>query len=449
MSPIVLSPIVLNQVVLNQVVLDKAVLDPVHPLRKRLAALADALAVAVGVTLPWSVSAAGVAIALWLIAALPGLDWTRLRQCLRHAAAAMPVLLLLLALVALAWSPAETAEGFGNLKTFARLVLIVVLLVQFQYSPHAPRVAIGFLVSCTALLMVSWLFWLFPAIAWPSRYPAVPVKDYIIQSSEFLICAFALAHLAFDAWRAGKRSHAAALGALALMFLANLAYVATSRSALVGLVALTGLFIAQRLGGKQALVAAMLPLAVAMLAWLTSPHLQSRVQGVVQEVSDYRSRGAESSSGYRLEFWTRSLVIVAQAPLIGHGTGAQRDAFRRTAQGNEGLAAAVTNNPHNQTLVVAIQFGALGTILLFAMWLSHWLLFRGEGLAAWIGAALVVQNVVAGLFNTSLYEFTHAWMYIFGVGTLGAMALQARRVADERGGQEQARDRQVGTRDVG
>jgi hypothetical protein len=34
---------------------------------------------------------------------------------------------------------------------------------------------------------------------------------------------------------------------------------------------------------------------------------------------------------------------------------------------------------------------------------------------------------VAGIFNTSLLEFTQGWIYIFGVGVLGGMMLRGRR----------------------
>jgi O-antigen ligase len=166
---------------------------------------------------------------------------------------------------------------------------------------------------------------------------------------------------------------------------------------------------------------------LATLTWMSSPYLRSRVLNVIQEVHDYRTRSAETSSGYRLEFWTRSITIISQAPIVGHGTGSQREQFRRGAVGTQGIAAAVTDNPHNQTLFVAIQFGCLGTILLYAMWFAHLLLFRGDGLVAWVGTALVAQNVVAGLFDASLVEFTHGWMYIFGVGVLGGMMLRAGR----------------------
>jgi len=61
------------------------------------------------------------------------------------------------------------------------------------------------------------------------------------------------------------------------------------------------------------------------------------------------------------------------------------------------------------------------------MWFSHLQLLRGEALAAWIGTGVVVQNIVAGLFNAYLVEFTHGWMYIFGVGVLGGMMLRRSR----------------------
>jgi hypothetical protein len=60
------------------------------------------------------------------------------------------------------------------------------------------------------------------------------------------------------------------------------------------------------------------------------------------------------------------------------------------------------------------------------MWIAHLLLFRGAGLAAWLGLGVVVQNIVACMFNTYLFEFTHGWLYVFGVGVLGGMVLRGR-----------------------
>ena len=36
------------------------------------------------------------------------------------------------------------------------------------------------------------------------------------------------------------------------------------------------------------------------------------------------------------------------------------------------------------------------------MWLVHLLLFRGDGLANWIGLLVVVQNIFTSLFNSHI-----------------------------------------------
>ena len=106
----------------------------------------------------------------------------------------------------------------------------------------------------------------------------------------------------------GQRPRALALGLLALLFLANIGYVASARSTLVAVVALLLLFVFQRFGWKQAFGMVALATVVAALTWMSSPYLRTRVLNVVQEIHDYRTKSAETSSGYRLEFWTRSIV---------------------------------------------------------------------------------------------------------------------------------------------
>ena len=97
--------------------------------------------------------------------------------------------------------------------------------------------------------------------------------------------------------------------------------------------------------------------------------------------------------------------------------------LRRRRSNQSGAAADVIGNPHNQTLNVAIQWGAIGVVVLYAMWLVHLLLFRGEGLATWIGLMVVVQNIFTSLFNSHIFDFNEGWMYVLGVGIAGGMVL--------------------------
>jgi O-antigen ligase len=391
--------------------------------------LSDGLAVAVAISLPLSISASGVLIALWVVACLATLDLQALRRIATVAAAMVPVALSLLALVGTFWATTDFSERVSDLKVFLRLPIIALLLIQFQRSNRGAWVLGGFLSSCSVLLVASWLQWLWPVLDVRHSRPGVPVKDYIIQSGEFLLCAFALVHLSFGAWRQSRPWSALLWSVLGLGFLTNILFVAAARTIFVVLIAFVVLFGLQRFGWKGAIAGAVLALVLSLTVWLSSPLVRTSVMSAVEQFQSYHTSPSETSVGYRLAFWNKSLEIIARAPIIGHGTGSLDREFRRLAEGKKGLAAAVTNNPHNQTLIVAIQLGLAGVALLYALWLAHLLLFRGNDLLSWVGSAVVLHNIGSGLFNSQLFEATLGWVYIFGVGVIGGMVLRARAAA--------------------
>jgi len=55
------------------------------------------------------------------------------------------------------------------------------------------------------------------------------------------------------------------------------------------------------------------------------------------------------------------------------------------------------------------------------------MLFRHDGLMAWIGLMVVVQNFFTSLFNSHIFDFNEGWMYVLGVGIAGGNMLQAGR----------------------
>jgi hypothetical protein len=105
--------------------------------------------------------------------------------------------------------------------------------------------------------------------------------------------------------------------------------------------------------------------------------------------------------------------------LLGHGTGSIQSLYVRSAAGPG--QATPTINPHQQTLAVGIQLGLAGMALLWAMWIAHLALFRGSTLPAWIGLMLVTQTIVGSFAESTLFDFTLGWSYVFGVGVAGGM----------------------------
>jgi hypothetical protein len=170
-------------------------------------------------------------------------------------------------------------------------------------------------------------------------------------------------------------------------------------------------------------------IAGAAIAWQASPQLRKTADTFASDYTRYVEKGEPTSAGLRLEFWRKSLGFFAEAPIKGHGTGSTRGLFEQVAtpSGHYQASSEVIGNPHNQTLNVAVQWGVIGVAVLYAIWILHLLLFRGDGLACWIGLLVVVQNVFTSLFNSHLFDFHEGWMYVIGVGVAGGMVIRARR----------------------
>jgi O-antigen ligase len=405
------------------------------PYQPRLAQTADALAIALAASLPWSTSATGILVGLWLLAFLPTIDLAGLRRVLSIPAAALVVVLVILAALGMLWSEAGWAPAFQGFSQFLKLLVIPLLFVHFRRSERGLWVFGAFLISCALLLMVSLILVAWPGpFGWPLNTHGIPVKDRIVQSGEFVLCAFGALYLALEFIRAGRRWAAIGLAALSGAFFANVLYVAASRTSLTVIPVLLVFFGLRRSGWKGALALVAAGAVLGGLIWISSPHLRERISDLSKEVQTYETAREATSSGLRIDYWTKAVGFIKDAPVIGHGTGTIRQLFERAAAGDREWQTA---NPHNQSLAVGIQLGVIGIVALWALWLSHFLLFRGEaGLIAWIGEIVVVQNIVSSLFNSHLFDFTQGWIYVIGVGVAGGMILR-RRAAAKSGAESQ------------
>jgi O-antigen ligase len=237
----------------------------------------------------------------------------------------------------------------------------------------------------------------------------------------------ALAYPVMTLLRSNRTKLAALLAAIALSLVINMMFVTVSRTALVTMPIMLAVFAVLHLQRRTAIIALCIAAALAAVAWSASPQLRTKISLFFDDYYHYSVQNNPTGVGSRLEFWQKSLRFFAGAPVIGHGTGSTRGLFEQAAVGQIGAHAEVIGNPHNQTLNVAVQWGTLGVALLYAMWLSHLLLFRGDSLVAWIGLSVVVQNLFTSLFNSHLFDFHEGWMYVLGVGVAGGMMLGAKR----------------------
>jgi O-antigen ligase len=182
-----------------------------------------------------------------------------------------------------------------------------------------------------------------------------PGKNAATQSGEFVSCIFGLLFLASEA--VARRRWLWLLGfvTVILAMLANVLYVATSRTALVVALVLVVLLAARKLNAKGIALVFSGAVLVGITGWSSSPYLRERIKEIWTDLQKYEAADTLTSSGERLVFWKKSIEFIRQSPVIGHGTGSIHPLFEKSAIGQTGAAGEATANPHNQTLAVGIN----------------------------------------------------------------------------------------------
>jgi O-antigen ligase len=393
--------------------------------RSFLLRLADWAAVAVAVALPWSTSAVGIAIAVWLVLLVPTLSAASVKRELATPAGGLPVMLWFLGVIGMLWADVSWHDRFAGLASFHRLLAIPLLLAQFRQSESGIWVILGFFISSITVLLASYAMVLVPGLC---AYPicGVPVHDTIFQGSLFVICGFGA--LGYAPLASGKRAGHSQIAILVtgVLFLVNFAFAAASRIALA-VAPLLLLLLGWRLfRWKGILLAVLFAVMGGSVMWFASPVLRDRVAQTVLETQEYRQTNKATSIGEHAAFLKESLAIIASAPIIGHGTGSIAEEFRRITVGETGVSAMRTVNPHNQTFAVAIQLGLVGAMALWAMWIAHLALFTEQSTVAWLGLVAVVENIASSTVHSHLFDFNSGWLYVFATGVLGGTILNER-----------------------
>ena len=387
-------------------------------------------------SLPWSTTAVSIFMVVWLLVVLPTIRWQAFLEALRTPASYLPLAFLALAVAGLLWTEDNWAIGIQGVVPVTKLLAVPLLLYHYERSQRAHWVLFAFVASCVVLMGLSWVTYFADWKASPGGLAGVPVRNYIDQSHEFALCLFVMAPLFLSLAAKGNRAWTLAFAAVMVGFYLDMRFVASSRTAFVYFPVLLILFAVRYLNRRRAVAFLLLAAAVECAVLLSSPYLRDRA---VRTVEDYKidrqttvardanaaagtTTATATSNGLRLSYWRLSLGAIAEAPVFGHGTGSTRELFSRAAEGKSGEWANIIRNPHNQTLYVAIQWGVLGCLILYAMWYFHLQLFVGSGFAAWIGLVIVVQNFISSLLNSHLFDFHEGWVYVLGVGVAGGMA---------------------------
>jgi O-antigen ligase len=275
----------------------------------------DIFAILVAVSLPWSTSLVAIFAAALLVSMAPFLDVKAFLQSLKRPICVLPMAFFALAVVGTLWSDVPWGTRLYAVGPATKLLMLPVLFYHFERSARGVQVFIAFLVSCALLMTMSWIVAFDPGLALKSGAEyGVPVKNYIDQSQEFVLCVVALAYPVITLLRAKRTWLAALLIALALSFVVNMMFVIVSRTALVTMPIMLAVFALLHLKWRSIVIIACATAVLGGLAWATSPHLRWTATTFLRDYQLYKERNIPTSIGMRLEFWQKSLRFFFRGP---------------------------------------------------------------------------------------------------------------------------------------
>lgn len=175
--------------------------------------------------------------------------------------------------------------------------------------------------------------------------------------------AFLLANLAMDN---KKYRWLSLLCCLICSF--DILFLNQERAGYLVFLALTGLFLWQRLSWRGVLAAMIaLPIMFGGL-FAFSPTFHNRIHQVSSNINQYQQGHEQTSIGLRLAFAKYSYSVIKEHWLLGAGTGSFEELYRKS-NGPKLDDNTWPAHPHNEYLLIWFQIGTLG-LMAFLIWLS-------------------------------------------------------------------------------
>lgn len=373
---------------------------------------------ALGFSLPLSTGGTSILLGVILVLWLLGGDFrAQGREMLTHPLAKAALILFALYLLGLLYGK----PGDRVIFDVTHFLLLAIFLLLFREEKVRRRALWGFLSAALVLMALSYLSWmhLLPRIEAIGIRPGDPlvIQDRITYALFLTLAAF---FWTVEAFFATSGTGKAALLALAALAVFNLLGMIHNKTVYLVLPILFGYLLIRRWRWKGAAVftGAVALTAAVILAFPTNPVYQ-RIAGAVREYREWRPDQSDlnSSTGQRRGFYLNTLKIIGDHPVLGVGVGGFASAY---AEKVRAPGILLTDNPHNEYLLVTVQLGVIGLAALLWLFVTQWRLAarlptQREILLA---QGMVLAFMVGCLFNSFLTDYDEGVCFAWISGLL-------------------------------
>ena len=375
--------------------------------------------IALGFSIPVSTAAdnilIGLSVFLWVLSNSYRERFSNMRD---NPVALWAVVVFAMYLLGVTYSVADGKDILSAVEKSAYLLLIPLFMVFFR-EKKVRDLAMGGFLAVSALVLVHTYhigFGVLPHFKL-LHIPASKIDPFVFKyriTHSFLM-AFAAFLFALRAREAAVKRHRVLWMVLCLLAMYNVFFMITSRTGQLVLIVLLVYFFFGFFRWRGLIFSAViLGFIVGAGLMFSSASWYRGYEKLVREYAEWEPGRAQigESAKLRLDFYGNSLGIIIENPVYGVGTGG----FAKAYVAKAGPAAFVyTDNPHNEYLLVAVQFGLAG----LGVWL--FLFYREWMLAARLSSpfdrafarGVVLAFLSASLVSSTLFDHTERVFFIW------------------------------------
>ena len=364
------------------------------------------LAILIGFSIPISTALTNILCPLAFIYILAEGQYKQKFTTLRnHPIALMALLIFALILGGLFYTPVSWLDAGLMLDKYREFLYIPLFILIFRDGQK-----LGLYAFLSAMGVTLFLSYLLAITGWDigKGTPENPFifKNHITQGTLIALAAY---FVAVQFWQ--EKSWRWLRGIVILLAAYNVVFMSEGRTGYLVLFCLILLFCYQIYRFRGLLLGGIFLVMFSTLVYNYSDILRHRVSEISENMQEYQQGNTNTSIGKRIEFYQNSLRLVREEPLLGGGTGSFSYQYKWLAAQQ---AIDSTTNPHNEYLMIAVQWGLLGVGLfvglLYLMWqMTNYLSTMAKG--------LVVTIAVGCLVNSLWLDSTegHLFAYLIGV----------------------------------
>lgn len=381
--------------------------DTPRPLRNYFQGLSQIFAVLTAFALPLSTAALMIFFTAAVLCSLLAGNWYEKYLTLRYnPMALMFILFFALFLIGLSYTTVQWPIALHTITKYSKFLLGFFLFIIFRHEKTAHFAFFAFLLAASLTLLLS-LIKYFGHWNFLHRFVSDSgvFKDHIFTGFLLAFSSYCFAVFAFaikNAWRW-------LFIVLFLLAAYNVLFINLGRSGYVVLFSLLLLLMSQQFGWKGLLAGLLISILLLGSLLLLPANFKERFNLVHSEISQYKQGSFATSVGLRLEFYHNSFELLKKHPWLGTGTGSFAQDYLSVSPDKQ----FATQNPHNEYLNIAVQFGLLGIVILLTLFFVHaWASFRLQGLHQYFAQAVLVSIAVGSLFNSWLMDLAQGCFYV-------------------------------------